>query len=188
MPVIYSAVQRFDPICGDAWNKFIDWSGLTQLREVISLDGILCPSIFQELAPEDWEHNVQEDFKTQLFRDLDYVLNKAVGNNRVNVLALKQEPTPAELFEFADPRFVFRGFDMIECDGGNISALVNCGGFPKAFSTTDLSEYGLLGDHAKALKVQKLLQAEYPDEQHADCDLWAIWQMSMGPEVVAERA
>ena len=44
MPVVYSAVKRFDPGCGVAWRKFIDWSGLTQLREVVSLDGILRPT------------------------------------------------------------------------------------------------------------------------------------------------
>jgi hypothetical protein len=179
MRVIYSAVQRFDSAYGDAWTKFIVWSGLTHLHEVISLDGILCPSVFQELAPEDWEHNVQENYKTQLFRDLDYLLDKAAGNDRVNILAVMQEPTTAQLVEFTDPRFVFRGFDLIECDGGNISALVNCGGFPKAFSSADLSDCGLLGDHATALKVQKLLSEEYPEEQHARCDVWAIWQMKM---------
>ena len=61
MQVVYSAVKRFDPACGDNWTKFIAWSGLTQLRELVSLDGILCPTVFQELTAEDWQHNVQED-------------------------------------------------------------------------------------------------------------------------------
>ena len=177
MPVIYTAVQRFDPASGEPWQKFIEWSGLTQLQEVISLDGILCPTIFQELVAEDWRHNVQEDFKTHLFRDLDYVLGKVAGNERVNVLAIMQEPTTADLASVADARFVFRGFDLVE-RGGEISALVNCGGFDKAFALAELSECGLLIDHAQALNVQKLLRAEYPDEHHANCDVWAIWKMN----------
>jgi len=183
MPVIYSAVQRFNPACGDKWQKYINWSGLTQLREVISLDGILCPNFFNELTTEDWRHNVQEDFKTTLFHDLDYVIGKVAGDDRVNVLAVIQEPTPAELITFADPRFAFRGFDLIEQHGGNISGLVNCGGFPKAFSPADLSDCGLLAEHVKALNVQKLLRAEYPGEQHAACDVWAIWQLKKGSNI-----
>lgn len=40
----------------------------------------------------------------------------------------------------------------------------------------------------KALSVQKLLRAEYPDEPHADCDLWAVWQMKMEPEFAGVQA
>jgi hypothetical protein len=178
MAIIYSAVQRFDPACDDKWTNFIDWCGLTQLREVISLDGILCPSVIviDELTAEDWQHNVNENFQCHLFHDLEYMLGKVAGSDRVNVLALMQNPTEDEVRAFSDDRFIFRGFDLVELQTG-ISALVNCGGFPKAFASTDLSDCGLLADHGKAMIIQKLLRAEYPDEHHADCDLWAIWQM-----------
>jgi hypothetical protein len=186
MPVVYSAVKRFDPGCGEAWPKFIEWSGLTQLREVVSLDLILCPTVFGELTDEDWLHNVQEDFKITLFHDLDHVLRRVAGDDRVSVLALMQNPTDDEVRSFTDPRFVFRGFDLVELQTG-ISALVNCGGFDKAFAPTDLSDCGLLADHTRALAVQKRLRAEYPDEHHADCDLWAVWQMRNGPKTTGER-
>jgi hypothetical protein len=65
---------------------------------------------------------------------------------------------------------------------------VNCGGFNKAFANSDLSECGLLTDYAQALRVQRLLREKYPDEPHADCDLWAIWQLQAGPEIKGERA
>jgi hypothetical protein len=173
MPVIYSAVKRFDPSCGDKWTKFIAWSGLTQLREVVSLDGILGPTVFRELIDEDWQHNVQEDFKITFFYDLDHVLGKVARDERVNVLAPMQNPTEDEFRSFSDQRFVFRGFDLVELQTG-ISALVNCGGFDKAFSRADLSDCGLLTDHTTAASVQKRLRDEYPDEPHADCDVWAI--------------
>jgi len=174
MPVVYTAVRRFDPSC-DGWQQFIAWSGLTQLREVVSLDGILCPSVFQELTAEDWQHNVQEDYKTHLFHDLDYVLRR-VGDERVNVLALLQNPTAEEVRSFSDPCFTFRGFDLVDVHS-DISALVNCGGFPKAFSPADLSACGLLTDHETAVAIQKCLREQYPDEHHAICDVWAIWQL-----------
>lgn len=186
MPIVFSAVKCFDPACGEAWQKYIAWSGLTQLREVVSLDGILCPTVFQDLIAEDWQHNVQEDFKTTLFHDLDYVVRRVAGQERVNILALLQNPTADKVRSFSDPRFVFRGFDLVELQTG-ISALVNCGGFDKAFSSSDLSDCGLLTNHAKALSVQRFLRAEYPAEHHADCDVWAIWQMTALPECSGER-
>ena len=167
------------PLRRRAWRSFVEWSGLTQLREVVSLDGILCPSVFEGLTDEDWGHNVQEDFLIGLFHDLDYLLGKLGGEDRANVLALMRNPTAAEVGSFTDPRFVFRGFDLVELQTG-VSALVNCGGFDRAFAPTDLSDCGLLTDHAKASGVQNLLRAEYPDEPHADCDVWAIWQMTTG--------
>jgi hypothetical protein len=176
MPVFYTAVERFGPGCGESWRKFIEWSGLTHFREVVSLDTILCSSVFGDLTDEDWEHNAQEDYKIDLFYDFDHVLSKLPGDGRANLLALMQNPTVSEIRSFNDPRFEFRGFDLVELQT-RISALVNCGGFDKAFTPMDLSDCGLITDHAKASSVRGRLRAEYPEEPHADCDVWAIWQM-----------
>src|SRR5439155_25036915 len=122
-------------------------------REVVSLDLIICPTVFGELTDEDWRHNVQEDFKTSLFPDLDHVLRRVAGDDRVIVLALMQNPTDDEVRSFTDPRFAFRGFDLVELQTG-ISALVNCGGIDKAFAGSDLSACGLVTDPAQALQGQ----------------------------------
>jgi hypothetical protein len=177
MAVVYAAVKRFDPGCAEAWPKYVAWSGLTQLREVVSIDDTLCPTVFQPMAAEDWSHNVQQDFKVTLLHDLDYLFGRVVRDERVNILALLQNPTDEEVRSFCDPRFVFCGFDLVELQTG-VSALVNCGGFDRAFAPADLSECGLLTDHLQVLKVQKRLRVEYPDEPHASCDVWAVWQMN----------
>ena len=174
---MFTAVERFGPVSGETWREFIEWSGLTHLREVVSLDVSLCPSVLGELTDEDWEYNVQEDFLIGLFLDLDYVLNKVGGVGEANILALMRNPSAADVGSFTDPRFVFRGFDLVELQTG-ISALVNCGGFDRAFAPSELSVCGLLTAHARASEVQDALRSEYPVESHADCELWAIWQMT----------
>jgi hypothetical protein len=178
MTALFTAVQQFDPSCGEQWRSYIEWSGLAQLREVVSLDGVLCPNLFQELIEEDWRHNVQEDFKTHLFVDLDHVLRRTKDSEGTNVLAVIENPTTDEISNFHHPYFVFRGFDLLEKVGGDVSALVNCGGLEKAFAGSELSACGLLTDHARALEVQRLLHTEYPGEHHADCDVWGIWQLT----------
>jgi len=45
--------------------------GFTQLWEVVSLDRILWASVFQDMIAEDWQHNVQKNFKTNLFHNID---------------------------------------------------------------------------------------------------------------------
>jgi hypothetical protein len=174
-PLLYTAVKRFAPGVTEDWDRFIAWSGLTQLSEVISRDNWLCPTVFRELTAEDWKHNVQEDFKLDLFYDLDHVL-KAADDERVRVLALMENPTAEDVAAFADPRFVFRGYDILDVHG-DVSALTNCGGFDKAFSKTELSEHGLITDHRRAFDIRRALREHYPEEHHAVCNVWAIWQM-----------
>jgi hypothetical protein len=174
--VVYTAVKRFDPAARPDWPKFVAWSKLTQLREVISLDETLCPNVFQELTADDWKHNVQENFKTHLFHDLDHVLARTSGN-AVNVLALIEEPSVADVTSFRDGRFNFCGFDLVDEQGG-ISALTNCGGFDRAFLASELSECGLLGNLDRANEVRRRLRTEYPDDPHARCRIWAIWRVA----------
>jgi hypothetical protein len=173
--VVFTAVRSFDASSGDGWSRFVAWSGLTHLREVVSLDIVLCPNFFVDLTEEDWRHNVPSDYKSDRFHDVDHVLRR-VGSQRANVLALLDDPTAQEVAAVDDPRFVFRGFDLLE-DFSGISALLNCGGFDKAFLGRDLSDCGLVVDHGEACRIQQRLRVEYPDEPHANCRLWAIWQV-----------
>jgi hypothetical protein len=45
----FIATEPFTPANGAGWDKYIEWSGLAQLKELISLDPILCPSVLAEL-------------------------------------------------------------------------------------------------------------------------------------------
>jgi len=180
MPLYYTAVHRFNPECaGERWRDYLAWAGLEQIQEVVSLDQLLCPSFFNTPTDEDWNYNVQEDFKLHLFHDLDYVLRKTAGRSCQQVLAVWQSPSTVELEAFRDPRWQFCGFDLLEqyCD---VSALVNCGGFERSFSNQELNSLGLISQHERALEIQACLAAEYPDEPHAQCDVWAIYRYSLG--------
>jgi hypothetical protein len=174
VPVLYTASESFGT-SSDGWSKYVAWSQLTHLRGVVSLDESLCPNVFRELEAEDWNHNVQADLKTHLFYDVEHVVARVVGKP-VNVLAIIEEATDADVASFNDPRFEFCGFDLLD-ESFAISALTNCGGFERAFQPGDLSEWGLLTDYAHACTVRDRLQVEYPDDPHANCRMFAIWKM-----------
>lgn len=179
MTILYTAVKRFAPDCREDWGKYIEGSGLTQLREIVSLDGLLCPNLVDEIQDSDWEHLDSIDSKYQYFRDFDYLLGRLSGTTGFSLLAVCQSPILLDLNSFDDPRFEFCGFDLLEREGGIISALVDCGGFPEAFDNTELSECGLLTELDRANEVRRLLRQKYPREHHAYCDVWAIWKMTI---------
>jgi hypothetical protein len=172
----YAAVEAFGPKSGDVWDSYVKQSGLKQLIEVITLDGILCNDIIRELTPEDWKHNVSEDYVFFYFRDLDYLLKRLGDYDGVNILAIVRNPDEECRTQSFDERFVFQGYDLIDVQGG-ISALTNCGGFEKAFDNDELSNIGLFSTLKRAGEVQKLLCKNYPDNPHANCNIWAIWKM-----------
>ena len=56
MQPLFVAKRPFDPSAGEAWDRFVAWSGLTQLKEVVTLDTMLCPTLPEELTPAETQH------------------------------------------------------------------------------------------------------------------------------------
>lgn len=178
MQTLFLAKRPFDLSAGEAWNRYVSWSGVSQLTEVVSLDNMLCPTVPEELTSADWNYNVHADYLTFFFRSLDYLRHRVGGEGRLNILAVLQNPTDADLASMSLPYFAFAGFDVVDVRG-DISALTNCGGFDGVFLNNELSELGLLTDLGRALQVQTSLRQQYPEESHAECDVWAIWRQRL---------
>jgi hypothetical protein len=172
---LYVAKRPFDAAGGEEWNRYVAWSGLSQLTEVVSLDTVLCPTLPEQLIAADWDHNVHADYLIFFFQSLDYLLNRVAGEGRLNILAVLQNPTNADVAAVSLPGFSFAGFDLVDVHG-DISALTNCSGFEGVFRNTELSELGLLSDLRRAQEVQAALRVQYPEEHHAECHVWAIWR------------
>jgi hypothetical protein len=175
MQTLFVAKRPFDPSSGEAWNRYVTWSGLSQLTEVVSLDSMLCPTVPEELTSADWNYNVHADYLAFFFRSLDYLRKRVAGERRLNILAVLQNPTRSDMEAMSVPGFTFAGFDLVDVRS-DISALTNCGGFEGVFLNAELSELGLLTDLRRAQQVQTSLRLQYPEESHAECHVWAIWR------------
>lgn len=186
MQTLFVAKRPFDSSAGDRWDRYLAWSGLPQLREVVSLDTMLCPTVPEELTAADWDYNVQADYLVFFFRSLDYLLKRVAAEGRLNILAVLQNPTAADLAVVTLPGFTFAGFDLVDVHG-DVSALTNCGGFEGVFANAELSELGLLTDLSRANEVQVSLRLQYPEERHAECHVWAIWRQQF-PDNAARLA
>lgn len=170
----YTAVEQFSPLMGESWIRYIEWSKLEQLQEVISLDYALCPRA-KTLDRFDYDNVLPISTFYCVFYRLDYVLDKIITLDNLNILAVLEEPE-SDINYFADKQYEFCGYDLVDDDIG-ISALVNCGGFEEAFSNDELNRYGLLNDFGRAKQIQETLAIKYPDEPHAYCTLWGIWRI-----------
>ena len=175
MQPIFIANRRFDPTAGEIWTRYVEWSGLTQLRELVSLDTILCPIVPEEIIAADWEHNVHADYQTSYFRSLEYLRNRIANETRLNLLAVLQHPSAEGLAQAGPDGFTFVGFDVLDVHG-DVSALTNCGGFGDVFAKAELSPVGLITDLVRAYEIQQGLRTAFPNEAHAECDVWAIWR------------
>lgn len=156
-----------------AWKKYVDWSGLAHLTEVVSLDPMLCPTVLPKIKDEYWPHIVNEDFMLNFFVDLEFLIKEIGDIPERNLLCVYRNP-PSE----PDPYgglvdFQFLGYDLVDVHC-SVSALTNCGGFPDVFANDELSPKGLLLSHARAIEVQSELRRRHPDEDHANCHVWAI--------------
>lgn len=169
----FIATEPFTSRDGEKWLKYISWSGLGHLDEVVSLDPMLCPTVLPEIKDDYWPHIVNEDFMLNFFVDLDFLLKAVSGVGRMNLLCVYRNPqSPASPCD-GRLRFEFLGYDLVDVEG-SASALTNCGGFPAAFENSEISPKGLILSHTRALEIQAALRRHYPTEHHADCHVWAV--------------
>ena len=107
----FLATRRFTLEDGEAWSKYIHFSGLTQLREVVSLDSLLCPKLLTETKAEYWPHVVNEDFLTDFFTNFDFLMQQVAHIENKNVLCVFRNPSEKP----ACPEvaaFEFLGYDL----------------------------------------------------------------------------
>lgn len=169
----FTALERFNPSAGTAWDKYIAWSGLTQLSELLSLDFMLCPPVLKDVKDEYWDF--MADFRVfGFFTDLNFLRAQLHGASNYSLICAVRNPQGRHRLPDALRAFEFQGFDLLESDG-TISALTNCGGFPLAFKNSELSSKGLIEDYERAEAVRRELRLKYPEEPHAECDLWAVF-------------
>lgn len=171
----YIATKKLGPHTGESWDRYIKWSGLTQLRELVSLDGMICTTVLPEIKDDYWPHIVKENYMLNYFTDLEYLLAQITNIPDKNLLCVFLDPTEQPIAPAGSVKFTFCGYDLIEVNA-DISALSNCGGFPKAFSNSELNEVGLFSELFRAREVQAKLREFYPKEHHANCYVWAIFR------------
>jgi len=183
MKPAFIATKAFGPWDGEKWMDYVSWSGLTQLEELVSLDSMMCPLLLQEIKDTYWPHIVNEDFMTDYFVDVDFLIAETTGFERKNILCVFRNPTSDPVAPTDKQPFKLLGFDLVDTLG-SASALSNCGGFPDVFSNDELSRHGLIVSRERAFGVQAQLRSHHPREAHAHCHVWAIFRLELDADEV----
>lgn len=170
----FIATKTFGPADGDKWTDYVKWSGLSQLDELISLDSMLCPTLLPDIKDDYWPHIVNEDFCLHFFTDLAFLRRQVAGLAGGRILCVTRNPEKPPVLPAEVSGFSLVGYDLLD-GGAGISALSNCGGWPGILDNSELSPKGLIESHARALHLRELLARRYPQEPHAQCDVWAIF-------------
>ena len=171
----FIAVERFDPVSGVGWRNYIAWSKLHHVEEVISFDAMLCSHLVEEIQDDDWPHIADVEYCQGYFTNLEFLRQKISGRDRArtHLLCVFRNPDSRPILPSELKDFQFCGFDLVEAATG-VSALTNCGGWPE-LDNGELSRWGLIDDHVRAVELQRVLPENHPDEPHAECDVWAIF-------------
>lgn len=173
-PWFYTARKRFNPLNIDSWkwDDYIQFSGFLHIKELITGDYLLCPNLVQEIADDDWEHIVNEDFRTHWFCNYSY-LKSRVNFDPIqhNILAIQECP-----IDYTDPPSCFEncGFDILD-SFDSISVLTNCRQFLNVFNPNEVNEYGLINNLAQAIHIaENLKKLNFADPHSQDCKIWQI--------------
>ena len=126
-------------------------------REIVSVDTLLFPE------------------RRYLSRDQAVSVSVPDGKQIIAVRLIE----PGEALDFAPQGFGFCGFDLAEALP-EVSSLVNCGGFPNAFTSKDQNSYGLITDYEKAEVVRNRLAEQYPDDSHGECGIYCVFRRLNG--------
>ncbi len=177
---IFSKGSKFSKSSGAielSWDKYIAWSKLTHLTELITLDRMYDEDLVvpDYKNAEDWNYIVDHGiYLTDLYTTQDYVLRKVGPVKKFNLLAAAIEPKE-DCKSVLMEDFEFVGYELLD-QSFSISALTNCGGFNNTFKATDLNRFGLITDFAQALDIRRRLLENNLEEYHADTILIAVWR------------
>jgi hypothetical protein len=180
MIFLYTALGRFDKTSskdGIGWDKYVEWSKLTHLTEVVSLDGMLNKPLV------DPDYNDAEDwnfihciglYQTGFFKSQEYVLRKCKNYYNFNLLTVVISPSQDCKYIQVDD-YEFMGYELLDHEFG-VSVLTNCGGFDETFLPTDLNNYGLIDEYLAAYDIRKRLLENNPEEPHTKTNVIAVWR------------
>ncbi len=169
---LYTLRERLTSINKECFDGYRAFSGFAHISELVTLDLIMCPEVIGNLRANDWQHNVHENFLTPFFRDADYLLARQPLDpaNHQLIAALK---CPVASDDLPDG-FARCGYDIMDSSVGN-STLTNCGPIPKAFSPSEVNNFGLIDDRERAFAIRDAMRTLLPEDPHLGaCEVWLL--------------
>ena len=169
----YKIIEYFGPY-DNRWKQYLEWCNL-ELTSFDSIDGVLCPGLFEPQTEEDWQNCVNEDYKLNLITNLDYA--KSILSKYNNAVIVGVDIIDSIKYKLEESLL---GYDIIDsyCD---ISLLTN---WKKDKDEENLfSKYiqdnGLIHNLKTAMKIRDMLREGFSEDSHTEnCKVWAIYKIN----------
>lgn len=180
MTFLFTAREIFDTnsnVDEMSWDNYIEWSKLTHLTELVSLDSMLNDILVEPDLDnaEDWDYtDIVNEYQTGFFTTLEFVFKRMRPKDKFNLLMGVIEPEQ-DCKDLKIDDYDFVGYELLDQDF-NVSALTNCGGYDETFFPTDINNKGLIDEYSKAYDIKKRLLENNPNEYHADTNVIAVWR------------
>jgi hypothetical protein len=161
-PIFYKA-ERFFPT-----EKYETFSKIFGRKEIVTYDCMLCKVVLDDDSPCDTGY-AGESFEWESFMRKPFEPDE-------QIIAYFKNPSASHETHAIDGGFEFCGYDLSE-ELTQISAITNCGGWDRLPELNDmLNPFGLIERHEQALQMQISLREAYPEESHADCEIYELWR------------
>jgi hypothetical protein len=86
MQPLFIATETFTSRDSEVWAKYVSWSHLSHLAEVVPLDPMLFfPTLLPEIKDVYWPHIVNENFMLNFFVDLEFLFEQLPNTDLVDV-------------------------------------------------------------------------------------------------------
>ncbi len=167
----FKVVEAFGPSHG-RWAEFANDHWIHSLETFDSIDGIVCPDVFEPKTEEDWEHCVNADFCLNLITDENYarkVLSQHPGSRLIGVVESQNCDHEADLL----------GYDIID-EYNVVSLITNWGPHdnPHPLSGFEVKSNGLIESFAVAKQAASYLQHQFRNDDHAKgAKVWSIFNV-----------
>src|SRR6478672_8839663 len=118
MQFYYTARKPFNPSAENkimSWRSYVEWSKIYHLKELVSLDNMLCELAMEVNYESEEVYNymlVENGYATDLFNSLEFVLSKVENKSHFNLLTIIKEPAQ-ECRNIVLDGFEFKGYELL---------------------------------------------------------------------------
>ncbi|HTN18149.1 MAG TPA: hypothetical protein VL092_10735 [Chitinophagaceae bacterium] len=161
-----------------SWNEYVKWRNFVNVKEIVSLDHNLNEPLIDPFFQKQttFYHTIYENnMGTGFFDEFNFLIKNIDENiKRYNLLTVVKEPN--ESCDCILEGYDFIGYDLLDKHYYSTSSVTNCGDWNGLLKPEIINSFGLINDFKVARKIQTMLREDFPEDDHADTVLFAVWR------------
>ena len=172
--MFYKVVRPFLLASAENWKAYVEFSGLSQLKDFCSLDDSLNPSVFQPETPEDWENCLSKNNLTHLITNFEYAQKMQEKNPGSRLFGVIIAPDGEEKIGH-EKRLGYDIMDSYACN--SLLTAFDDSESNKVFDRSRINPFALLNDLNEAYSIQDRFRELALERDDTRAEVWAVYQV-----------